>query len=372
MFRNTHLWLPAYARQQWRTTRTSECAGPVHVMFCFVDHFEPMWRKPSYQEEVRRIDTWTQAYAKMAARHRDADGGTPKHTLFYPAEEYRPEHLEKLARFCREGWAEVEIHLHHDRDTDRALEGKIETFKGQLLSHGLLSTLRSHPHRVGYGFVHGNWALDNSDPDGRHCGVNNELQVLRKTGCYADFTLPSAPSTAQTRTINSIYYATDDPARPKSHDTGVPVEAGGQSTGDLMIVQGPLALNWRRRKWSLLPRIENSDVSHTNPPKADRVDLWVQQQIHVNGRPDWIFVKVHTHGLQPKNLDLLCGSAVDEMFAYLGRAYNDGQDHLLHYVTAREMYNIIKAAEAGLSGNPDLFRDYCFEWRGRQSQHRVA
>ena len=79
---------------------------------------------------------------------------------------------------------------------------------------------------VKYGFIHGNWALDNSLPDGKHCGVNNELDVLRETGCYADFTLPSAPSPAQTRTINRIYYAIDDPLRPKSHDTGVPVGSG--------------------------------------------------------------------------------------------------------------------------------------------------
>ena len=46
---------------------------------------------------------------------------------------------------------------------------------------------------VGYAFIHGNWSLCNSRPDGRYCGVNNELDVLRETGCYADFTLPSAP-----------------------------------------------------------------------------------------------------------------------------------------------------------------------------------
>ena len=68
--------------------------------------------------------------------------------------------------------------------------------------HGLLSRDR-YTGEVGYGFIHGNWALDNSRPDGRMCGVDNELDVLRETGCYADFTLPSAPSPTQTRKINS-------------------------------------------------------------------------------------------------------------------------------------------------------------------------
>src|SRR5713101_1254028 len=123
--------------------------------------------------------------------------------------------------------------------------------------HGLL---RKREGRTLFGFIHGNWSLDNSRPDGRWCGVNNELQVLRETGCYADFTLPSAPSACQTRKINSIYYATDDPQRPKSHDTGTDVRVGGKPGGDLLIVQGPLALNWNSRKFSLLPRIENSEV----------------------------------------------------------------------------------------------------------------
>src|SRR6202043_585670 len=96
---------------------------------------------------------------------------------------------------------------------------------------------------VAYGFVHGNWALDNSRPDGRWCGVNNELDILRQTGCYADFTLPSYPSPTQTRKINSIYYATDDPARPKSHDRGINVGSAPRPANSLMLIQGPLALN---------------------------------------------------------------------------------------------------------------------------------
>ena len=45
-------------------------------------------------------------------------------------------------------------------------------------------------------------------------------------------------------------------------------------------------------------------------------------------------------------------------FERLERAYNDGERYRLHYVTARECYNIIKAAEAGESGDPGAFRDY--------------
>ena len=51
----------------------------------------------------------------------------------------------------------------------------------------------------GFGFAPRNWALCNARRDGRWCGVNDELGVLRRTGCYADFTLPSATGEPVTR-----------------------------------------------------------------------------------------------------------------------------------------------------------------------------
>ena len=38
--------------------------------------------------------------------------------------------------------------------------------------------------------------------------------------------------------------------------------------------------------------------------------------------------------------------------------YNDGRQFKLHYVTAREAYNIAKAAEHGLDGDPSRYRDF--------------
>ena len=216
-----------------------------HVFFTLTDHFEPKWGKPEKSEEQRRVDAWIRQYPEMADRHRDSLGNNPKHCFFYPYEEYEKSYLDQLAALCREGYGEVEVHLHHDQDTEAGLREKINAFKDILVSHGLLS--KDTHGNTRYGFIHGNWSLDNSRKDGRWCGVNNELEILHDTGCYADFTLPSAPSDTQTRKINSIYYAKDTP-EPKSHDTGVDVRVGGSNTEDLLCVQGPLALNWRNRK----------------------------------------------------------------------------------------------------------------------------
>lgn len=352
--KHMHLWLGAYARR--RRSRAGQ--GPTHVMFLFVDHFEPQWTRPPYGVEVSRVAQWREGYKALASRHRDADGVHPQHTFFYPEEEYREEHLDAIAALCRDGFGEIEVHLHHDHDTEAGLREKIERFVKRL--HDRHGALPVHPGtgRPVFAFIHGNWCLDNSRADGRWCGVNNELQVLRELGCYADFTLPSAPSDTQTRKINSLYYATDDPAAPKSHDDGVDVRVGGTPSGDLLILQGPLALNWKRRRWGILPRIENGDVRAACPPTDERVDLWVRQRIHVQGRPEWIFIKVHTHGAQERDMPALLGAPVERMFERLEGRYNDGRDFVLHYVSAREMFNIVKAAEAGRSGNPNDYRDF--------------
>jgi hypothetical protein len=352
--KNMAVWLGGYFKQR----RPPLEKGPVHVMFSFVDHYEPQWGRPSYEVEVSRVAQWRQGYKALAGRHRDADGVHPQHTFFYPEEEYRVEHLNEIAALCQEGFGEIEVHLHHDNDTEAGLREKITRFVKVLHErHGALPIDPQTGQPV-FAFIHGNWCLDNSRGDGRWCGVNNELQVLSQLGCYADFTLPSAPSDTQTQKINSIYYATDDCARPKSHNTGVNAQVGRVASGDLLIVQGPLALNWKNRRWGLIPRIENADVRAAYPPTADRVDLWVQQHIHVQGRPEWIFIKVHTHGTQDRDIAALLGAPVEAMFNHLEQRYNNGSTHVLHYVNSREMFNIIKAAEAGLSGNPNNYRNH--------------
>jgi hypothetical protein len=371
--RNMQIWLGSYLRRKPRP----EPAGPTHVLFCFVDHFEPMWRKADLATQRARVDRWCRDYRALASRHRDADGRPPQHGFFYPEEEYLPEHLEKIAALCADGFGEIEIHLHHDNDTEENFRRSIARFCETLHErHGALSADPADG-QLKFAFIHGNWCLDNSRADGRWCGINNELVLLRELGCYADFTLPSAPSDTQTSTINSIYYATDDPLRPKSHDRGTNVRVGGRAEGDLMIVQGPLGLNWKERRLGIMPRIENADVRRGCPPTPARVDAWVRAGIHVEGRPEWVVVKVHTHGTQETDMDTLLGDAADAMHTYLETRYNDGRDYVLHYVTSREVYNIIKAAESGRSGNPHDYRDFVLppprsSWAGGRAMAGTA
>lgn len=336
-----------------RHRRGSRARGePVDVLLCIADHFEPDWNDATTAQARARVARWVCDYPRSVAGIFDSDNRPPRHTFFYPAETYNPFHLDALAELCREGFGEVEVHLHHDADTSESLRQQLIEF-AQILHerHGLLAPPREPGEPIPYAFIHGNWALDNSRPDGRWCGVNNELDVLRETGCYADFTLPSAPSPTQTRKINSIYYASDDPKRPKSHDSGRDVGRGPQPPRSLMLIQGPLVLNWRQRKFGLLPRLENANLQASQLPTASRIDDWLRANVHVAGRPDWRFVKLHTHGAQPSITDVLLGAPMRQFHESLRQRAAADASFRYHYVTAREMYNLARAAEAGWQGS---------------------
>ena len=352
--RNMQYWLWGYLTRR----KPPKVEGTKHVLFCFVDHFEPNWGRVDMERQRYRVDRWCKEYRDMASRHRDADGRPPQHGFFYPEEEYVEEHLEKIASLCAEGYGEIEIHLHHDDDTPESFVDTIDRFNRLL--HERHGALPRDPvtGQLKFAFIHGNWCLANSRPDGRWCGINEELGLLRQLGCYADFTLPSAPSDTQTRLSNAIYYAADQHGKPKGHDTGTRMRVGGSPSGDLLIIQGVLGLNWKNRRFGIIPRIENSDIRKACPPTRDRVDQWIDTGIHVEGRPEWIFVKIHTHGTQERDMDTLLGAPIDAMHSYLEERYNDGREYALHYVTAREMYNIARAAEAGKTGDPNQYRDF--------------
>ena len=350
-------WLSSYARRSLHS-RDISVPKTIHLLLCIADHYEPGNGNVSLTQADRRVDAWVDNYPQLFSRFRDSDGQAPQHTFFYPLDMYRETEVDRIAGLCREGFGEVEFHLHHDNDTADNLRGTLQRYK-QILTdrHGLLSRDRE-TGEIRYGFVHGNWALDNSHPDGRGCGVNNELDVLRETGCFADFTLPSYPSPTQTRKINSIYYAVDDPAKAKSHDSGCDIGAGSPMGDALTIIQGPLVLDWRRRKYGLLPRVENACLQSNQPPTERRLSLWLKARVQVPSRPDWYFVKVHTHGAPENNQKVLLGEAMVRFHEMLAaRAATDSRFHY-HYVTAREMYNLVKAAEAGSTEDVRELRDF--------------
>ena len=79
-------------------------------------------------------------------------------------------------------------------DTAQDTRRQLVEFRDALVSnHGALCFLDGSD-QARYAFVHGNFALANS-AGGYACGVDNEMEILADTGCYADFTFPLLHST---------------------------------------------------------------------------------------------------------------------------------------------------------------------------------
>lgn len=349
-----HRWLSGYARHLGRQALAKPPEGTRHLLFAFCDHWEPLWGNASQEQGDVRVRAWEERYPRMVSGFRDSEGFAPRHSFFFPGEQYEKRWLDSLAHLAELGLGEVEFHLHHDGDTRATLERDLRQYLGAFAEHGHLS--RDPDGRLRYGFIHGNWCLANARDDGRYCGVDDEMEVLWETGCYADFTFPSAPDQCQPNIVNQIYWPTGDLSRRRAYESGEPARVGEVKDDRILMVPGPLALVPRRARVPL--RIENSAVTADDPATPARIRTWVSQNIHVEGRPDWVFVKVHTHGAPDKQGASLLGDAGRLMHRELTTRYNDGIHWKLHYVTAREMYNIAIAAMEGRSGNPAEYRNY--------------
>jgi hypothetical protein len=357
--RNLHVWTAGYARWLARSTparaRAAFTSGPRHLLFALCDHYEPHWKNTDLAIGAERVRAWLHGYPTLVGPYRDSDGRPPRHSFFFPGEEYQPGYLDALGSLARRGMGEVELHLHHHDDTAEGLRAKIADYLRLFDGHGHLT--RTADGKLRYAFIHGNWCLANARPDGRWCGVDAELPLLFDTGCYADFTFPAAPDPSQPPIVNQIYWPDGDLGRRRAQDAGVEARVGDVRRDRILMIEGPLAFALRPGRM-LSPRIENAAVTADDPPTPARVRSWVRQGIHVQGRPEWVFVKVHTHGAPEKQAAAMLGDAGRMLHAELTTRYNDGKRWKLHYVTAREMFNIAIAAMDGKNGDPGAFRNH--------------
>jgi hypothetical protein len=322
--------------------------SPTHVFFLLTDHFEPDW-------DADRVENWAERYAKLAASHRDSRGRPPQHTWFFPAEQASKPVLDVMQRMTAAGWGEVELHYHHSRETSEVLKPRLLTNIAMLQRYGFVETIDG---RTQFAFIHGNFGLDNGNGP-LMCGVNDEIRMLRELGCFADFSFPSLFNDAQPAIVNSIYAVLDDPERPKSYNNRLPLSTLRDGRADLMIFEGPLIFSWSKTLRRLFVDLDDGDIHPGVPASPARVDRWVRANVHVDERPDWVFVKTFAHGAStPEDVDSVLGLNFDETLTYLERHYNDGHRYVLHYITARQAYNLARAAADGQKGEPERYLDW--------------
>jgi len=335
LIRNSQIWGPGYIKQRIRRIATGRTMPLERIWVTMADHFEPMWGGASLTTAQSRVDLWRSAWPTIARQCQpDTAGNPPRCTFFFPEEEYRPTLLAPLAELMRHGIADVEVHLHHDGEGRQNFIDRIASFCGTL--HGEHGLLRRRNGKLAFGFIHGNWALDNSRPDGRWCGLNDEILLLAGLGCYADFTMPSGDSPTQARLVNTIYWCNDDPNRPKSYDDGVPVTFGGAIEGDLLMIPGPLGVRWRDR---LLPRLETGELAGYDLATPYRVGRWVVLSPRIGADS---FIKLYTHGAQERNSSALLGGGLKAAFDLLV-AEATRRGCAIYFVSAWQMYLAIDA-----------------------------
>ncbi|MGA2351487.1 MAG: hypothetical protein ABSF70_13710 [Terracidiphilus sp.] len=306
---------------------------PKRVWVAITDHYEPLGMGASQEAALNCVARWRDKWPSIAdAGPRDTAGQRPQYSFFYPQDEYNRDLVDGIAEIVRFGVADVEVHLHHDNEQRDSFIRKVTEYCRRLTNeHGLL---RQQDGRTVFGFIHGNWALDNSRPDGKCCGLDGEISLLRDLGCYADFTMPSLPSATQGRVVNQIYWCTSNSdRRPKSYDHGIEATVDGGTRGDLLMISGPLGVRFGGR---LMPYLETGEIAGYNLPTRARVSRWFDLAPMIG---DDLFVKLYTHGAQERNLVPLLHGGLSNLFNWFVEEA-DRRSIEIHWATAWQMYRV--------------------------------
>jgi hypothetical protein len=352
--RHAEIWLLPYVENRLR--KSLRPTRPRRAWVVIADHYEPLGSGASIETAMDRVARWRDKWPRIADdAPRDASGQRPQFSFFYPQEEYRRDLLDGITEMVRLGVGDVEVHLHHQDEQRELFIHKVTEFCRRLTDgHGLL---RQQDGRTVFGFIHGNWALDNSRPDGKWCGLNGEIALLRDLGCYADFTMPSAPSPTQGRIVNRIYWCTNNPGnRPRSFDRGIEATVGGGRRGDLLMVTGPIGLRFGGR---LMPRLETGEISGYDMPTPSRVRQWFHLAPTIG---DDLFLKLYTHGAVTRNLEPLLNGGLSSLFRWLAEEANR-RGIEIHWATAWQMY---QAANALIHGREPVSASAAFVAAGSQ------
>src|SRR5262247_3719054 len=310
-------WLSHYPLWLTRTTLRSfaENDATRHLIVVVANHFEPSWRADNsfcdLDTQKRRVESWVK---QARAAGRDLQD--------------------------------------HDRTRRALLE-----FRDLLAEEHNCLSREEGDRRPRYAFVHGNLALANS-LGGRYCGVDNEMEILAETGCYADMTLPAAPGESQVAMINAIYQCGRPFNERAPHRTGRRLRVGDQVRPPI-ILTGPLIFDWGRPARVLSkPKLDDGALTAAYPPGAARLKRWRNARINVSGRPDWVFIKLYCHGFFTGDQKTILGYPMLKFWSDAIESADRSGQFKIHFATAREAFNIAMAAVDGRDGDPGLYRDY--------------
>jgi hypothetical protein len=357
-------WLLRYPFLRAENLLRSKSGKKPHIVITIANHFEPSWSENgnlSIDEQQRRLDNYYDLARATGDAVRDKTGAKFRHTNFYPIEQYNHSLLEKLSQMQSEGLGDTEIHLHHGvekPDTSENLRNTLIKYRDIFAEeHKLLSRFEGDT-MPRWAFVHGNLALGNSC-NGKYCGVDDELQILAETGCYADFTYPTAPDETQIPIINKIYECGLPLNQAVPHRIGKELRFGESVSNFPIIFQGPLVFNWRRNIKGLpVPKIDDGALVYNQRRDMERFNRWRNANVTVKGKDDWIFIKLYCHGFFTHDQSACIGEEARRFFSEILENSEKTGEFDLYFATAREVFNMVLAATDGKTGSPNDYRNY--------------
>jgi hypothetical protein len=281
----------------------------------------------------------------------------PKVTIFYPPSDLPKTDDTALLAFCRATGSEIELQAQRHTGESHDSLVSLTRAREELRERHLLSTDESGAAV---------FALHSSAP--QNFGTQGSLRgchLLRAAGCYARFTKAPLRSRKEKLPLPRIYYRSADEL-PRSRRVRSDREIRNASSDELLTIEQPITVDWSRRRLGLLPRLESGCISSDNAGSVHHLRMWMDCRITLEGRPNWLFVTLPVQcrtGAPSASTEVL--RRFKEMTSQVAAA-----DRALrfHYVTARELVNIVHAAEAGHSGDPAQFRDF----RYRRAQALAA
>ena len=96
--RNIDIWFAAYVKDRYSVKAGVKVAEKT-IYVCLADHFEPYFGNVSPEEARLLVERWDRSYRAAAAGHVDSFGNPPKHSYFYPIEEYDADLFSKIYNY---------------------------------------------------------------------------------------------------------------------------------------------------------------------------------------------------------------------------------------------------------------------------------
>jgi len=82
--RHVMIWLPSYLKGNWAGRRAGVGGGPIHVLFCIADHFEPALGGASPRLALERVEGWSAITARSLPHSGMLTDGPPGTRSFSP------------------------------------------------------------------------------------------------------------------------------------------------------------------------------------------------------------------------------------------------------------------------------------------------